>query len=132
MSDPFDDIDNEVYLEKIKNFFYKFKIIIISIISAFIFSTLGLTVYFNYKDKEIEKVSNYYIQILSIIETEPERAKIELKKLAKLKNKDYKNLSNLLLFKLQFQNNEIEESLKTLKLIEGNVKGNSDLNKIIK
>ena len=48
------------------------------------------------------------------------------------KNKDYKNLSNLLLFKLQFQNNELEESLKTLKLIEDNVKGNSTLNKIIK
>ena len=132
MSDPFENIDNEVYLEKIKNFFYKFKIIIVSIISVFILSALGLTVYNNYKDKEIEKVSSYYIQILSIIETDPERAKNELRKLAKLKNKDYKNLSNLLLFKLQFQNNEIEESLKTLKLIEGNVKGNSDLNKIIK
>ena len=29
MSDPFENIDNEVYLEKIKNFFYKYKIIII-------------------------------------------------------------------------------------------------------
>ena len=50
----------------------------------------------------------------------------------KLKNKDYRNLSNLLIFKLQFKNNELQESLKTLKLIEDNIKGNSYLDKIIK
>ena len=72
------------------------------------------------------------IQILSIIESDPERAKNELQKLAKLKNKDYKNLSNLLLFKLQFQNNQFEESLKTLKTIEDNIKSTSYLGKIIK
>ena len=132
MSDPFENIDNEVYLEKIKNFFYKYKIIIIVIVSVFILSALGLTVFNNYKDKEIEKVSNYYIKILSIIESDPEKAKIELKKLAKLKNKDYKNLSNLLLFKLQFQNNEFEESLDTLRYIEDNTEGNGYLGKIIK
>jgi predicted negative regulator of RcsB-dependent stress response len=49
-----------------------------------------------------------------------------------LKNKDYRNLSNLLLFKLQFQNNEFEQSLETLRTIEYNSKGNSYLNKIIK
>ena len=132
MSDPFENIDNEVYLEKIKNFFYKYKIIIIVIVTVFILSALGLTVFNNYKNKEIDKVSNYYIKILSIIESDPERAKSELKKLAKLKNKDYRNLSNLLLFKLQFQNNEFEESLKTLRYIEDNSKGNSYLDKIIK
>ena len=47
------------------------------------------------KNKEIDKVSNYYIKILSIIESDPVRAERELKKLAKLKNKDY-NLSTLL------------------------------------
>ena len=132
MSDPFENINNEVYLEKIKIFFHKYKIIIISIIILFILSALGLIVFNNYKDKEIDKVSNYYIQILSIIESDPERAKIELKKLAKLKNKDYKNLSNLLIFKLQFENNEFEESLKTLKIIEENIKVNSYLDKITK
>ena len=132
MSDPFENIDNEVYLEKIKNFFYKYKIIIIVIVTVFILSALGLTVFNNYKNKEIDKVSNYYIKILSIIESDPKKAKIELKKLAKLKNKDYRNLSNLLLFKLQFQNNELEESLKTLRYIEDNSKGNSYLGKIIK
>ena len=91
-----------------------------------------MTAFNNYKNKEIDKVSNYYIKILSIIESDPERAKNELKKLTKLKNKDYQNLSNLLLFKLQFQNNEIEESLETLKHIENNSKGNSYLGKIIK
>ena len=132
MSDPFENVDNEVYLEKIKNFFHKYKIIIIVIIILFILSALGLTAFNSYKNKEIDKVSNYYIKILSIIESDPERAKTELKKLAKLKNKDYRNLSNLLLFKLQFQNNEFEESLKTLRYIEDNSKSNSYLGKIIK
>ena len=131
MSDPFENIDNEVYLEKIKNFFYKYKIIIIVIITVFILSALGLTIFNNYKNKEIDKVSNYYIKILSIIESDPDRAKSELKKLAKLKNKDYRNLSNLLLFKLQFENNEFEESLKTLGNIKKNSKSNSYLDKIV-
>ena len=132
MSDPFENIDKEVYLEKIKNFFYKFKVIIIVILTLFILSALGLTFFNNYKNKEIDKVSNYYIKILSIIESDPVRAETELKKLAKLKNKDYRNLSNLLLFKLQFENNEFEESLKTLRLIEDNSKANGYLDKIIK
>ncbi len=132
MSDPFENIDNEMYLEKIKKFFYKYKIIIMVITIAFILSALGLTVLNNYKNKEIDKVSNYYIKILSIIESDPNRAKSELKKLAKLKNKDYRNLSNFLLFKLQFQNNELEESLKTLGDIEENSKSNSYLARIIK
>ena len=132
MSDPFENIDNEVYVEKIKKFFHKYKIKIVSIVIVFILGTLGLTVFNNYKNKEIDKISNYYIKILSIIESDPDRAKTELKKLAKLKNKDYRNLSNLLLFKLQFQNNEFEESLKTLSYIENNSKGNSYLGKIIK
>ena len=132
MSDPFENIDNEIYLEKIKKFFYKYKIVIMVITIVFILSAFGLTVFNNYKNKEIDKVSDYYIRILSIIESDPARAKTELKKLAKLKNKDYRNLSNLLLFKLQFQNNEFEESLKTLRYIEDNSKGNSYLGKIIK
>ena len=132
MSDPFENIDNEVYIEKIKKFFYKYKILITVIITVFILSSLGMIFFNNYKNKEIDKVSNYYIKILSIIESDPERAKSELQKLAKLKNKDYRNLSNLLLFKLQFQNNEFEESLKTLRYIEDNSKSNSYLGKIIK
>ena len=132
MSDPFENIDNELYIEKIKKFFYKFKIIIIATIALIISISLGLVVFNNHKNKEIDKVSNYYIQILSIIETDPERAKSELKKLAKLNNQDYKNLSNLLIFKLQFKKNEYEESLKTLKIIEDNIKSDSYLDKIIK
>ena len=132
MSDPFENIDNEVYLDKIRNFFNKYKIIFISSIAIFILSALGLIAFNNYKEKENDKISNYYIQILSIIDTDPEKAKNELRKLVKLKNKDYKNLSNLLLFKLQFQNNEFEESLKTLSKIEKNVRSSSYLNKITK
>ena len=132
MSDPFENIDNEVYLEKIKKFFYKFKIVIIASIALIILIALGLVAFNNYKNKEIDKVSNYYIQILTIIETDPERAKNELKKLAKLKNKNYKNLSNLLLFKLQFEKNELEESIKTLRKIEDNINSDHYLNKIVK
>ena len=132
MSDSFENINNEVYLEKIKKFFYKYKIIIMGIIIVFIISTLGLTLLNNYKNKETDKVSNYYIKILSIIESDPERAKAELKKLVKLKNKDYRNLSNLLIFKLQFQNNQFDESLKTLSYIEKNSKSNTYLGRIIK
>ena len=132
MSDPFENIDNEVHIEKVKKFFYKYKTIIIAIIIVIILSTLALIVFSNYKNKEIDKISNYYIKILSIIESDPERAKSELEKLAKLKNSDYRNLSNLLLFKLQFQNNEFEESLVSLGYIEDNSKDNSYLGKIIK
>tara|TARA_B100000242_G_scaffold151381_1_gene108077 strand:- start:119 stop:778 length:660 start_codon:yes stop_codon:yes gene_type:complete len=132
LSDPFENIDNEVYIEKVKNFFYKYKIIITAIIIVFILSASALIVFNNYKNKEIDKISNYYIKILSIIESDPERAKSELEKLVKLKNSDYRNLSNLLLFKLQFQNNEFEESLVSLGYIEDNSKGNSYLGKITK
>ncbi len=132
MSDPFENIDNEVYIEKVKNFFYKYKTIIIAIIIVFILSALALIIFDNYKNKEIDKISNYYIKILSIIESDPERAKSELEKLVKLKNSDYRNLSNLLLFKLQFQNKEFEESLVSLGYIEDNSKGNSYLGKITK
>ncbi|MAH89112.1 MAG: hypothetical protein CMJ06_03600 [Pelagibacterales bacterium] len=132
MSDPFENLDNEVYLDKIKKFFYKFKLLIISISTLLILFTAGLVLFNNAKKKEIDKISNYYIQILSIVDNDPERAKNELKKLTKLSNRDYKNLSNLLIFKLQFQNNEFKESLKTLKEVEKNIKVNSHLNKIIK
>tara|TARA_A100001011_G_scaffold400106_1_gene512373 strand:+ start:2143 stop:2802 length:660 start_codon:yes stop_codon:yes gene_type:complete len=132
LSDPFENLDNEVYLDKIKKFFYKFKLLIISISTLLILFTAGLVLFNNAKKKEIDKISNYYIQILSIVDNDPERAKNELKKLTKLSNRDYKNLSNLLIFKLQFQNNEFKESLKTLKEVEKNIKVNSHLNKIIK
>ena len=132
MSDPFESLDNEVYLDKLKQFFYKFRIVIIGS-AILLFLIIGaLMLLNNVKKKEIDKISNYYTQILSIVDNDPERAKNELKKLTKLSNKDYKNLSNLLVFKLQFQNNEFTESLKTLKEVEKNIKVNSHLNKIIK
>ena len=132
MSDPFENLDNEVYLDKFKQFFYKFRIEIISAFILLFLSVVGLMFFNNAKKKEIDRISNYYIQILSIIDNDPERAKNELTKLNKLSNRDYKNLSNLLVFKLQFQNNEFTESLKTLKEVENNIKVNSHLNKIIK
>ena len=111
MSDPFENVDNEVYLDKIKQFFYKFRIVLIGTFVLLFLSVVGLMLLSNTKKKDIDKISNYYTQILSIIDNDPERAKKELKKLIKLSNRDYQNLSNLLVFKLQFQNNEFEESL---------------------
>ena len=132
MSDPFENVNNEVYLDKIKQFFYKYRVLIIGAFILLFLIIVGLMLLNNAKKKEIDKISNYYTQILSIIDNDPERAKKELKKLSKLSNRDYKNLSNLLVFKLQFQNNEFSESLKTLKEVERNIKENSHLNKIIK
>ncbi len=132
MSDPFADIDNEVYLEKFKKFFNKHKFFLL-LFFILIFTVFIVITYINNKRTENTlKLSNYYVEILSIIEKDPERAEKELKKLSNLDKKNYKNLSNLMIFKVQYQNKNLEESLKTLKKIEGNVKNNSNFSKIIK
>ncbi len=122
MSDPFTDIDNEVYIDKIKSFLKKFKIIIIGIISSILIIVIGFSIYSNSKSNKEAKLSEYYVEILSIIEKEPKRAKQELKKLEKLDNRAYKNLSNLLIFKLYLQENELDLALETLNKIENNLK----------
>jgi hypothetical protein len=132
LSDPFENIDNEIYLEKFKNFFNKYKKIIITLIIIIFLSTIAITTYKSYKKKQTEKISEYYTKILSIVDTDPEKAQVELQKLSKFKNNSYKNLSNLLVFKLQFQNGKFEESLKSLKIIEDNINKNNTLNKLIK
>ncbi len=131
MSDPFDNINNEVYLEKIKGLFYKFKVWIISTIILLVLVSLTITFYSNYKKKEVITISDYYIKILSIIDEDPNRAKDELKKLAKLNNKNYQKLSNLLVFKLSFESKNYVEALKSLDIIKKNTKSNNDMNKVL-
>ena len=101
LSDPFTDIDNEVIIEKFKKFFYKFKVPIFIIISTLIILIISIIFYTKSAKKKELRISNYYIEILSIIDTEKEKALLELEKLAKLDNKSYKTLSNLLIFKIK-------------------------------
>ena len=68
MSDPFSDIDNEVYLDKIKSFFNKFKFRIIGITSFLLIVAIGFSLYSNSKNNKKAKLSEYYVEILSIIE----------------------------------------------------------------
>ena len=124
MSDPFSDIDNEVYLDKIKSFFKKFKFRIIGITSFLLIVAIGFSLYSNSKNNKKAKLSEYYVEILSIIETDPKRAKQELIKLEKLDKGAYKDLSNLLIFKLHLEENELDSALETLIKIENNVKSN--------
>ncbi len=131
MSDPFDNIDNEIYLDRFKSYFYKFKKLIIISVASIIVVSFSLSLYINHKKKETIKISDYYIKILSIIDNEPDRAKEELQKLVKLNNPDYKNLSNLLVFKLNFQNKKFQEAIDSLDKIEDNLKSNSYLHKIL-
>ena len=49
MSDPFENIDNEVYLEKFKNFFNKYKIVIITAITITIIVAITLVGIIKYK-----------------------------------------------------------------------------------
>ena len=79
MSDPFSDIDKDVTLDKFKSLLYKYKKLII-ILLAFII-VLSVTLYYlnhNKKTKDI-RLSGYLIEIISIINTEDERAIKELK-----------------------------------------------------
>ena len=83
MSDPFSDIDSEVYKEKIKKYFFKYKYAIISALSLIIIIFVSLSFYNNYKSKKEIEASNYYIEILSIIDADQTRALNELKQLSK-------------------------------------------------
>ena len=100
MSDPFSDIDKDVTLDKLKSLFYKYKKLII-ILLAFI-TVFSITFYYlnnNKKTKDI-RLSGYLIEIISIINTEDERAIQELVKLSKLGHSGHEILSNLLLSKI--------------------------------
>ena len=131
MSDPFSDIDNEVTIERFKRFFYKFKLPIILGIGTLIILILSSTYYSKSKTKKELEISNYYIEILSIIETDKKKALVELEKLAKLDKKSYKNLSNLLIFKIKVEEKKLEDAINILKDIEDSIGSNSHIHKII-
>jgi len=131
LSDPFSDIDSEVYKEKIKKYFFKYKYAIISALSLIIIIFVSLSFYNNYKSKKEIEASNYYIEILSIIDADQTRALNELKKLSKFNQKNYQNLSNFLILKLKLQNNQLDEALIMLNKVEEKIGSKSHLNRII-
>ena len=118
MSDPFSDIDNEVTIDKLKSLFHKYKKLIL-ILAAFIL-VISITIFYidyNKKAKDI-RLSGYLIEIISIINTEDERAISELKKLSKLGHKGHEILSNLLLSKIYLKKQDFEGAIKHLLKIE--------------
>ena len=130
MSDPFTDIDSEVTKEKFKKFFYKYKTPLIVVVSTLTILITGITLYTNSLTKKELKISNYYIEILSIIDSDKEKALIELGKLEKLDKKNYKVLSNLLIFKIKAEEKKLDEAIEVLKNIENNISSNNQINKI--
>jgi hypothetical protein len=131
LSDPFTDIDSEVTKEKFKKFFYRYKVPLIVVVSTLTILIIGIILYTNSLTKKELKVSNYYIEILSIIDTDKEKALIELEKLEKLDKKNYKVLSNLLIFKIKAEEKKLDEAIDVLKNIENNISSNNQINKII-
>ena len=131
MSDPFSDIDNEVTIERFKKFFYKFKIPIILVIGFLTFLIIGLSFYSKSKTKKELRISNYYIEILSIIDTDKKKAIAELEKLSKLDKKNYKNLSNLLIFKIKLEEKKLDEAINILNSIDKSINSSNQMNKII-
>ena len=118
MSDPFSDIDNEVTIDKLKSLFYKYKKLIL-ILAAFIL-VISITIFYidyNKKSKDI-RLSGYLIEIISIINTEEERAIAELQKLSKLGHKGHEILSNMLLSKIYLKRQDFEGAVNHLSKIE--------------
>jgi hypothetical protein len=130
LSDPFTDIDSEVTKEKFKKFFYKYKIPLIVVVSTLTILITGITLYTNSLTKKELKISNYYIEILSIIDSDKEKALIELGKLEKLDKKNYKVLSNLLIFKIKAEEKKLDEAIEVLQNIENNISSKNQIYKV--
>ena len=114
MSDPFSDIDNEVIIDKFKNIFQKYKILLLFIITFIIIVSATLFyIDYNKKNKDI-KLSGYLIEIISIINTEDEKAIKELKKLSKLGHNGHEILSNLLLSKIYLNRQDFQGAVSHL------------------
>ena len=119
MSDPFSEIDKEVNIDKIKNFYFKYKYYIF-LVSALLIIIPLLIFYFQNKEiKKNLKVSSYYIEILNIVEKDEKKALVELKKLSKLNHKGFKTLSSLVMAKINLKNKEYnlaKENIDNIKL----------------
>lgn len=118
MSDPFADINQEVALEKFKRFFFKYKksIFIFSIILV-VLTSFTLFLIDKKKKKDI-RLAGYFIEIISIINSDEDKAIKELKKLVKLDHEGHQILSNLLLSKIYLNKQDYSGALKYLKDIE--------------
>ena len=118
MSDPFADINQEVALEKFKRFFFKYKksIFIFSIILV-VLTSFTLFLIDKKKNKDI-RLAGYLIEIISIINSDEDKAIKELKKLVKLDHEGHQILSNLLLSKIYLNKQDYSGALKYLKDIE--------------
>ena len=111
LSDPFSDIDNEVTLDKFKSIFNKYKKLIVVTLS-FLLVTLGIFFYVNHtKQSKDIRLSGYLIEILSIVDTEEEKAIKELEKLSKLGHEGHEILSNLLLSKIYLKKQDFSGAL---------------------
>ena len=130
MSDPFSDIDKDVTLDKVKGLLYKYKKLIIILLTSIIVFSITLY-YFNYnkKTKDI-RLSGYLIEIISIINTEDERAIEELTKLSKLGHSGHEILSNLLLSKIYLKKQDFQAAINHLSKIEIKSKKLDPLNKL--
>ena len=118
MSNPFSDIDNEVTLDKFKNLYHKYKKpVLISLVFILLIVVTLFYVNHNRKAKDI-RLSGYLIEILSIINTEEERAIKELEKLSKLGHAGHEVLSNLLLSKIYLKKQDFQGAVKHLLKIE--------------
>ena len=131
LSDPFTDIDSEVTIEKFKKIFYKYKIPLIVAVSTLTILIIGIFLYTKSATKKELKISNYYIEILSIIDSDKEKALMELEKLAKLDKKNYRVLSNLLIFNIKAEEKKLDQAIEVLKNIENSIDSNNQINKII-
>ena len=130
MSDPFSDIDNEVNIDKFKSLFHKYKKISFIIITFIL--VISATIYYidyNKKAKDI-RLSGYLIEIISIINTDDERAINELKKLSKLGHNGHEILSNLLLSKIYLKRQDFEGAISHLSKIKIKSKKLEPLNKL--
>ena len=118
MSDPFADINQEVALEKFKRFFFKYKksIFIFSIILV-VLTSFTLFLIDKKKNKDI-RLAGYLIEIISIINSDEDKAIKELNKLVKLDHVGHQILSNLLLSKIYLNKQDYSGALKYLKDIE--------------
>ena len=126
MSDPFAEIDNEVYVEKIKSFIKKYKFLIAGIL--FIIIVLPSSIFFFKKNKEETniKTSGYFIEILSLLQKNEEKAIVELEKLSKLEHEGFNFLSELIQAKINLKNKNFQEGIAILDKINVNINSKSD------
>ena len=118
MSDPFSDIDNEVTLDKLKKLFHKYKKPFSIFLICILLVSITLFYISNSKKAKDTRLSGYLIEILSIINTEDERAINELEKLSKLGHVGHEILSNLLLSKIYLKNQDFQGAINHLLKIE--------------